>query len=56
MSRANNSYMQKIKMYVNPDLLILDELGLKKLNENSVDDFYEIVSRCYEKSSIIVIG
>lgn len=54
MSRADNSYMQKIKMYVNPDLLILDELGLKKLNENSVDNFYEIVSRRYEKGSIIV--
>lgn len=24
MSWADNSYMQKIKMYVNPDLLILD--------------------------------
>ena len=35
-------------------MLILDELGLKKLNQNSVDDFYEIISRRYEKGSIIV--
>ncbi|WP_420834606.1 ATP-binding protein [Acetivibrio clariflavus] len=38
-----------MKYYTNPDLLILDELGLKKLNQNSVDDFYEIVSRRYEE-------
>ncbi|WP_170063662.1 ATP-binding protein, partial [Clostridium liquoris] len=35
-------------------LLILDELGLKKLNQNSVDDFYEIISRRYENGSIII--
>lgn len=54
MSRADNSFMQKLKTYTSPDLLILDELGLKKLNQNSVDDFYEIVSKRYEKGSIIV--
>ena len=54
MSRADNSFMQKLKVYTNTDLLILDELGLKKLNENSVDDFYEVVSRRYEKGSIIM--
>ncbi|WP_276572130.1 ATP-binding protein [Crassaminicella indica] len=42
MSRADNSFRQKLRYYTSPDLLILDELGLKKLNQNSVDDFYEI--------------
>lgn len=54
MSRADNSFQQKLKYYTNPDLLILDELGLKKLNQNSVDDFYEVVSRRYENGSIII--
>lgn len=53
-SRADNSFNQRLKYYTNPDLLILDELGLKKLNQNSVDDFYEIVSRRYEKGSMII--
>lgn len=53
-SRADNSFQQKLRYYVSPDLLILDELGLKKLNQNSVDDFYEIISRRYEKGSIII--
>ncbi|WP_275507153.1 IS21-like element helper ATPase IstB [Clostridium coskatii] len=54
ISRADNSFGQRLKYYVNCDLLILDELGLKRLNQNSIDDFYEIISRRYEKGSIIV--
>lgn len=54
ISRADNSFQQRLRYYTGVDLLILDELGLKKLNQNSVDDFYEVISRRYEKSSTIV--
>lgn len=54
LSRADNSFGQKLKFYTNPDLLILDELGIKKLNQNSVDDFYEIISKRYETNSTII--
>jgi DNA replication protein DnaC len=54
MSRADNSFRQKLKKYVQPDLLIVDELGLKKLNQTSVDDFYEVISKRYEANSTIV--
>lgn len=54
ISRADNSFYQKLKKYISPDLLILDELGLKRLNQSSVDDFYEIISRRYENKSIII--
>lgn len=54
ISRADNSFNQKLKKYTIPELLILDELGLKKLNQNSVDDFYEIISRRYERTSTII--
>jgi DNA replication protein DnaC len=54
LSRADNSFKQRLKHYVSPDLLILDELGLKKLNQNSVDDFYEVISKRYENGSTII--
>ena len=54
MARADNSVNKKLKKYISPDLLILDELGLKKLSQNNIDDFYEIISRRYEAGSIIV--
>jgi len=54
MSRADNSFRQKLKKYVQPDLLIVDELGLKKLNQTSVDDFYDVISKRYETNSTII--
>lgn len=53
-SRADNSYYQKISFYLAPDLLILDELGFKKLPGYSADDFFEVISKRYEKGSVII--
>ncbi|MGB4469471.1 MAG: IS21-like element helper ATPase IstB [Tepidanaerobacteraceae bacterium] len=53
-SKADNSYAQKLKYYLSSDLLILDELGFRKLNEQIVDQFYEIISQRYEKGSLII--
>lgn len=53
-SRADNSYYQKVVFYLAPELLILDELGFKKLPGYSADDFFEIISKRYEKGSVIV--
>jgi DNA replication protein len=54
ISRADNSFQQKFRKYTQADLLILDELGLKKLNQASVDDFYEVIAKRYERNSTIV--
>jgi DNA replication protein DnaC len=54
MSRADNSFAQRLKKYTQCDLLIIDELGLKKLNQTSVDDFYEVISKRYEQRSTII--
>jgi len=54
LSRADNSFRLKLKRYTQPDLLIIDEFGLKKLNQTSVDDLYEVVSRRYEFNSTII--
>lgn len=53
-SRADMSYRKKVQLYTKPDLLILDELGYKSMAESTVEDFFEIVSKRYEKGSIIV--
>lgn len=54
MSRADNSFAQRLKKYTQPDLLIIDELGLRKLNQTSVDDFYEVIAKRYEQRSTII--
>jgi len=53
-AKADNSYYQKVDYYLGHDLLILDELGFKKLPSYSADDFFEIISKKYEKSSVII--
>jgi len=54
MSKADNSYYKKLQEYIAPDLLILDELGFKPLPNYSSDDFFEIISKRYEKGSCII--
>ena len=53
-SRADMSYHKKVQTYAKPDLLILDELGYKSMAASTVEDFFEIVSKRYEKGSIII--
>jgi len=53
-SRADLSYQQKLKIYLKPDLLILDELGYRSMAESTVEDFFEIISARYEKGSVII--
>jgi len=53
-SKADNSYYQKVSFYLAPGLLILDELGFKKLPGYSADDFFEVIAKRYEKGSLII--
>lgn len=53
-ARADHTYKKKIEYYTKPDLLILDELGYKSMAETTVEDFFEIVTKRYEKKPIII--
>lgn len=53
-SRADYSYQKRVQWYTKPDLLILDELGYRSLDKTTGEDFFEIVSRRYERGSIII--
>jgi DNA replication protein DnaC len=54
LSKADNSYYKKLQEYLLPDLLILDELGFKKIPNYSADDFFEVISKRYERGSCII--
>lgn len=53
-AKADNSYYKKLDFYLEPQLLILDELGFKKLPNYSADDFFEVIAKRYEKGSMII--
>lgn len=52
--RADGSYDRKLQNLLRPDLLILDDFGLKPLVPPADEDFYELVTERYERGSIVI--
>jgi DNA replication protein DnaC len=53
-ARADQSWEKRMKKYLAPDLLIIDDFGLSQLIPAQAEDFYEIVAERHLKSSIII--
>lgn len=53
-SRADNSHERRLLRYTRPDLLIIDDLGLRPLHQDEPMDLYDVISHRYERGSIIV--
>jgi DNA replication protein DnaC len=52
--RADHSWEKRLKKYLAPDLLIVDDFGLSALTSIQAEDFYEIVSERHLKSSLMI--
>ena len=52
--RADHSWEKRLKRYLAPALLIIDDFGLSPLTLIQAEDFYEIVAERHLKSSIIL--
>ncbi len=52
--RADGSYARRLETYLRPELLILDDFGLRALTPPSPEDMYEIIAERYEKGSIML--
>jgi len=52
--RADGSYDKRLQALARPDLLILDDFGLKPLRQSSPEDMYDIINERYEKSSTVI--
>ena len=53
-ARADNSYDRRLLRYVSPDLLILDDLGLRPLAHDEPVVLYEVIRQRYERGALIV--
>ncbi len=54
LSKGDGTYLSVLRDYLNVDLLIIDEVGFKKISLNHVDEFFEIIRRRYENKSVII--
>jgi DNA replication protein DnaC len=52
--RADDTRARRLKTYLRPDLLILDDFGLKPLRPPAAEDLYDIIQERYERGSILV--
>ena len=53
-ARADRSYDKKLLRYTAPELLIIDDLGLRPLEGDEPIDLYEIIRARYERGAMIV--
>lgn len=52
--RADGTLERRMQTYLRPDLLILDDFGLKPLRSSGPEDLYDIINERYEKGSILL--
>lgn len=52
--RADGTVERRVATYLRPDLLILDDFGLKPLRGIEAEDFYEVVSERYERGAVLL--
>ena len=53
-SRADNSHARRLLRFTTPDLLIVDDLGLRPLSGDEPADLYEVIRQRYERGSMII--
>jgi len=53
-ARADQSYERRLLRFTSPDLLIIDDIGLRPLRDWEPEDLYEIIRSRYERGSIIL--
>ncbi len=52
--RADGTWERRLQAYLRPDLLVLDDFGLKPLQSPAPSDLYDVIDGRYEKGSILL--
>jgi DNA replication protein DnaC len=52
--RADGTLHRRQQTYLRPDLLVLDDFGLKPLRHPAPEDLYDIINERYERGSILL--
>jgi DNA replication protein DnaC len=52
--RADGTYERRLLTYTRPDLLVIDDFGLKPLVPPAPEDFYDVINERYERGAVIM--
>jgi DNA replication protein DnaC len=53
-ARADRSYDRKLQRLTGPDLLVIDDLGLRPLRQEEPEDLYEVIRQRYEHGATLI--
>ena len=52
--RAEGTLNRRLALYLRPELLILDDFGLKPLTGSGAEDMYDVIAERYEQGSLLL--
>ena len=52
--RADGSWQTRLRRYLTPDLVILDDFAMREYTVLQAEDLYELISRRYRRGSVIL--
>jgi DNA replication protein DnaC len=52
--RADDTWDKRLRRYLKPDLLIIDDFALKEFTKTQAEDLYELIDQRYRSSPMIV--
>lgn len=52
--RADDTWERRLRRYLKPDLLILDDFALKEFTRTQAEDLYELIDQRYRSGSLLV--
>jgi DNA replication protein DnaC len=52
--RADSSWQARLRRYLTPDLVILDDFGMREYTVVQTEDLYELISRRYRRGSLVL--
>jgi DNA replication protein DnaC len=52
--RADGTYERRLQGYLRPELLVLDDFGLKPMRPPAAEDLYEVIDGRYQRTSTIL--
>jgi DNA replication protein DnaC len=52
--RADGSWQPRLRRYLSPELLVLDDFAMREYTLPQAEDLYELVSRRYRRGSLVV--
>ena len=53
-ARADRSFDRCLLKFTGPDLLVIDDLGLRSLRDQDPEDLYEIIRHRYERGAMVI--